>query len=74
MLHRFEEELLDVRPLVKDHLAEGLLVSGLLTLHTGRFCKVPLLFVLLANDLLILELEQLPFLFKVGDDLAERLL
>ena len=74
MLHRLEEELLDVGPLVKDHLAECLLVSDLLSLQAGRFLKVSLLFVLLANDLLILELEQLSLLFKVCNDLAETLL
>ena len=57
LLHRLEEELLDVTSLVEDHLADLLQVAALLILLPDALVQVSQLFVLLAHDLLVLELE-----------------
>ena len=74
LLHRLEEELLDVASLVEDHLADLLQVAALLVLLPDALVQVSQLFMLLAHDLLVLELEQLSLFLKVGDNLTETLL
>ena len=74
LFHRLEEELLDVASLVEDHLADLLQVAALLVLLPDALVQVSQLFVLLTHDLLVLELEQLSFLLKVGDNLTQTLL
>ena len=74
LLHRLEEELLDVASLVEDHLADLLQVAALLVLLPDALVQVSQLFVLLTHDLLVLELEQLSLFLKVGDNLTETLL
>ena len=74
LLHRLEEELLDVASLVEDHLADLLQVAALLVLLPDALVQVSQLFMLLTHDLLVLELEQLSLLLKVGDNLTETLL
>ena len=73
LLHRLEEELLDVASLVEDHLADLLQVATLLVLLPDALVQVSQLFVLLTHDLLVLELEQLSLFLKVGDNLTETL-
>ena len=74
LLHRLEEELLDVASLVEDHLADLLQVAALLVLLPDALVQVSQLFMLLTHDLLVLELEQLSLFLKVGDNLTETLL
>ena len=73
LLHRLEEELLDVASLVEDHLADLLQVAALLVLLPDALVQVSQLFMLLAHDLLVLELEQLSLFLKVGDNLTKTL-
>lgn len=74
LLHRLEEELLDVASLVEDHLADLLQVAALLVLLPDALVQVSQLFMLLTHDLLVLELEQLSLFLKVSDNLTETLL
>ena len=73
LLHRLEEELLDVASLVEDHLADLLQVAALLVLLPDALVQVSQLFMLLTHDLLVLELEQLSLFLKVGDNLTQTL-
>ena len=73
LLHRLEEELLDVASLVEDHLADLLQVATLLVLLPDALVQVSQLFMLLTHDLLVLELEQLSLFLKVGDNLTQTL-
>ena len=74
LLHRLEEELLDVAALVEDHLTYLFKVAALLVLLSDALVKIAELLMLLSHDLLVLELEQLALLLKVGYDLAKTLL
>ena len=57
LLHRFKEELLDVGTLVQDHLTYLLQTWSFSVLLPNRLVQIVKLFMLLANDLLILELQ-----------------
>ena len=74
LLHGLEEELLDVAALVENHLTYLFKVAALLVLLSDALVQIAELLVLLSHDLLVLELEQLALLLKVGDDLAKTLL
>ena len=66
--------MLDVAPLVEDHLTYLFKVAALLVLLSDALVKIAELLMLLSHDLLVLELEQLALLLKVGYDLAKTLL
>lgn len=72
LLHGLEEELLDVRPLIKDHLSQSFQVDAFLHLESAGLGQTLELFVLFLDDLLVLELDQLSLLFKILHDLTQR--
>ena len=57
LLHRLKEELFDVRALVKDHLADLLQTIAFVVLLSNRLVKIVQFFVLLSDDLFVLELK-----------------
>lgn len=74
LLHRLVEELLDVRSLIQDHLADGLSVDGFLILLPDRLVQILELLVLLLDNLFVLEPKQFSLLLEVGHDLAKTFL
>jgi len=66
--------LLDIASLVQDHLADGLQVGALLVFLADRLVQVFQLIVLLPDNLLVLKLQELALLFKIGHDLTKTLL
>ena len=74
LLNTFEEKVLDVRSLVKHHLADSSQIFELLVFEPCRLDQVPQLGFLIPNNLFVLELEQFTFLFEIADDLCERFL
>lgn len=71
LFHGLEEELLNVTALVENHLSECLQIGALLDLHLIRLSQSLQLFILLLDDLLILELYQFALLFKVTHNLIQ---
>lgn len=71
LLQSFQEELLDVRSLVEDHLTQGFQVGGLLDLQLVGLCQRTQFFVLFSDYLFVLELYKFTFLFEVLDNLAQ---
>jgi hypothetical protein len=70
LFHGLKEELLNVAPLIQNHLCDSFQVCTLHALHPNRLCQVLQLLVLFTNDLLVLELEKFSLLFEVGHDLG----
>jgi hypothetical protein len=72
LFHGLKEELLDVRSLVQNHLGKGFQVNALFHFKLRGFGQRLQLFVLLFDDLLILEFDQLTLLFEVLNNLSKR--
>lgn len=74
LLHGFQEELLNVRTLVENHLTDRFQVATLLVLLSDRLTEILKLFMLLTDNLLILKLKKLAFFFEISYDLTETFL
>ena len=74
LLHGLKEELLDIAPLVKDHLTDSFQIGAFRALHPDGLSQVFQLLMLLSDDLLVLKLQELSLLFKVSYDLCQTLL
>jgi hypothetical protein len=74
LLKGLQEELLDVRALVQNHLANSLEIKQLCSFETNRLLQRCQLMVLLLNHLLVLELQEFAFFFEISDDLGETFL
>lgn len=73
LLKGLQEELLDIRPLVQNHLAHSLQIKQLCSFKPNRFLQRCQLVVLLFDDLLVLELEEFALSLEVSNDLCETL-
>lgn len=71
LFQRLQEELLDVRPLVQYHLTKRLQILTFSDFQFVAFGQGFELLILLFDNLLILEFDQFPFFFKIGDNLAQ---
>jgi len=72
LLECLQEKLLNIRPLIKDHLRQGFQIDAFFHFESTRFSQTFELLILLLDDLLVLKLYQFSFFFKILNDLAER--
>jgi hypothetical protein len=69
-----KEELLDVTPLIEDHLAEGLQVLQLTRLQSDTLSQPADVLTLLFDDLLTLKTQEFFFFFEIRNNFTQSLL
>ena len=71
LLKWLQKELFDIRPLIQNHLTKSFQVCTFSNLKLVRFWQTFQFFILFFDNLFILELNQLSFLFKIRNDLNQ---